>query len=261
MLNEKIEMFSKNHQYHTELKEFIEETHKILLSADAKRVRGCIPALIGETQSLKLETGLLYGLVIELLHFTSLIHDDVIDDHMLRRGLPTLNNMFTKRHGVLIGDYLMCEIVNYSLRFKNRAEIIKMVFDAVKDLVNGLLFEQGRISASPDLSWYQKVVHCKTSSLFRLSFGIPFVSGPGLPDALMVGNHFGFLYQIYDDYFDQQEDESFKNIFCLLPKSEITAIIDEYYSKLMICGRRIGIENSLNDIVDYLRNFGYFCEI
>ncbi len=261
MVNEKIGTFSENHQYHIELKEFIEETHKILLSPDAKRVRGCIPVMIGETLKLTIETCISYGLVIELLHYTSLIHDDVIDNHKFRRGVSTLNDAFTKRHGVLIGDYFMCEIVDNCLRFKYPSEIVKMVFDATKDLVNGLLLEQKDGFHPPSFEWYQRMVHCKTSALFKLSFGLPFVSDPIFPKVLAVGTHFGFLYQIYDDYLDRQQDESFKNIFNFMPQSKIRTIIDEYYAKLMESSRKVGIERVVNDIIRYLRTFGYFCEI
>jgi len=114
-INSSLTNFADNYQYHSACKVFMAEARSLMLSHDAKRVRGIIPILIGETLKLNVEDCVLHGLAIELLHFTSLIHDDVIDNHSYRRGHPTLNNTFAKNHAVLIGDYMMCEVINFGL--------------------------------------------------------------------------------------------------------------------------------------------------
>ena len=84
-IDEKLNKFTDNYQRHPELKEFVAEAYNILLSPDAKRIRSIIPVLIAESLSMDVEDCLLYGVIIELLHFTSLIHDDVIDNDSYRR--------------------------------------------------------------------------------------------------------------------------------------------------------------------------------
>ena len=44
--------------------------------------------------------------IIELLHNATLVHDDVVDDSHTRRGIKSVNNIWTNAHGVLIGDYI-----------------------------------------------------------------------------------------------------------------------------------------------------------
>lgn len=259
-INKKLMDF-KYHYTHPELEAFISHSYSILTSPNAKRVRSLIPILIGNVLELDYDTCVLFGVVIELLHYTSLIHDDVIDDHTERRGYPTLNHKYTKRNAVLIGDYLMCEIVNYSLRFKNRGRIIKLVIDSAKDLVAGLIIEQDLMTKSPSIDHYLKTVHLKTSSLFRLSFGLPFLRDKRFSKAEKCGNHFGLLFQVYDDYHDQYQDKAGVNIYHILSQTEIDELVEFRFRKMMEISRELGIESVMMEMVDYLQKYNYFSNI
>jgi geranylgeranyl pyrophosphate synthase len=261
MINEKLIKFAAEYKYHPDLKNFVTEANNIFLSPDAKRIRAIIPVLIGESLELDIETCLLNGAAIELLHFTSLIHDDVIDNHNFRRGYPSLNNTFAQNHAVLIGDYMMCEVIHLCLRSKYNSEVIRLMVDAVKKLVTGLIIEQNVMPLSPTLENYSEMVDCKTGSLFKLSFCLPFVADQRFVTAEYCGKLFGLLFQIYDDYLDQKQDQSYQNIFHITSRADISNIWDENYSKLLAAGRNIEIETVILDLVQYLQSHGYFLDI
>jgi geranylgeranyl pyrophosphate synthase len=261
MIDEKLIQFAAEYKYHPDLKNFVTEANKIFLSPDAKRIRAIIPVLIGESLKLNITTCLLNGSAIELLHFTSLIHDDVIDCHDQRRGYPSLNNTFAKNHAVLIGDYFMCEVINYGLQSNYSSEVIRLMVDAVKKLVTGLIIEQNVMPLKPTLQKYTEMVDCKTASLFKLSFCLPFVADEKFFRARYCGKLFGLLFQIYDDYLDQNQDKSCHNIFHIMPGNDISRLWHENYSKLLAASRKIGIEDVVLDLVQYLQTYGYFLDI
>ncbi len=260
-VNIKLSKFTDNCRHNPELTDFVTKAYDILLSPDAKRIRSIIPVLIAEALSLDEEECLLYGVIIELLHFTSLIHDDVIDNDCVRRGYPTLNSTFAKKQAVLIGDYMMVEVVNYCLRSKYSAKVIELVIDAARNLIAGLIIEQNNMPDNPSLEEYCKMANRKTGSLFRLSFGLPFISGRRMKKAMSCGEKFGLLFQIYDDLLDRDQDRSYENIFHIMPESKISEVWRDNFSTMLTTSRKIGIESVVLNIIEYLRSCGYFLDI
>jgi octaprenyl-diphosphate synthase len=196
--------------------------------------------------------------VLELLHFTSLIHDDVIDDQAFRRGYPTLNNTFARNHAVLIGDFMMCEVINHSLNGKYSYKIIELLVEAVKKLVTGVIIEQDVLAREPTLETYIDMVMHKTSSLFRLAVGLPFVADNRFSKAALCGGKFGLLFQIYDDYLDRDSDNAYQNIFHISSPEQILQLWDETYNDLLEVSREVGIETVVLQIIAYLQSHGYF---
>lgn len=257
-INTLILHMSKKKPFHSSLVPFVDEANKLLLSPDAKRIRGIFPVLIGDSLNLERDSTLLYGVVLELLHFTSLIHDDVIDDHPFRRGYQTLNNTFARNHAVLIGDFMMCEVISHSLNGKYSNRIIELLVEAVKKLVTGVIMEQNVLNHEPTLENYLEMVMYKTSSLFRLSLGLPFVAEERFSKAVLCGEKFGLLFQIYDDYLDRNSDEGYENIFHISSVNQIRYLWDETYNQLLNVSRQIGIDTVVLDMVAYLQSQGYF---
>lgn len=260
-INEKLNEFTDNCQHDPEIKEFVTEAYNIFLSPDAKRIRSIIPVLVAESLSMDAEDCLLYGVIIELIHFTSLIHDDIIDNDSYRRGYPTLNSTFAKTQAVLIGDYMSTEVIKYCLRSKYSSKVIKLVLDASRGLIAGLIIEQNVMANNPSLEDYSKMVSRKTGSLFRLSFGLPFVADDRMPVAMSCGQDFGLLFQIYDDFLDRDQDKSYENIFHIMSGADISKLCKEKFSMLLSTSRKIGIDSVVLDIVEHLRSYGYFLDI
>ncbi len=260
-INARLSKFSTDPNYHYSVGEFIQEANALLMSSDAKRARGIIPALIAETRDFNVDTCVLYGVVIELLHFVSLVHDDVLDQHTTRRGLSTLNSVFSNSEAVLTGDYLMYEVINHCLSFEYGPKVIELVVNAAKDMVTGVVMEQSALSVDGSLGNYLEMARRKTGSLFALSFGLPFVTDGKLAAALECGNLFGIVFQIYDDYLDQKDDKPSENIFKMFEHDEITEVLTDHTDRLFKLGSSIEINSTLIHITDYLREYGYFGNI
>ncbi len=253
--------FSVNDKQHPVLSEFMKTASSILLSHNAKRIRCIVPVLIADQCSLREDECLDYGIIVELMHYTSLIHDDVIDEDQYRRNYKTLNNIFTNSQAVLIGDFIICAAIEYCLQFTHNHKVIAHVVEAIKNLVTGIIIEQQLLPKEPTIKCYQEMAELKTGSLFGLSFGLPFVGEDNFTDALRCGVIFGTLFQIYDDYLDRNDDDPEVNIFGIIPRREIIAFWDKQLMIFMKYCRSLNLEPMALLLFRYLRSTGYFVEI
>ncbi len=260
-VNEKLSAFADESASHPALQEYIKAAHHILLSQNAKRIRSFLPVLIADAKKFDKEACFKYGITIELLHYSSLIHDDVIDADILRRGCPTLNNTFTNSHAVLIGDYMMCSVIGFALEFNHSNQVIKLMVGAIKKLVTGLVIEQQVLPNEPTLERYLEMADLKTGALFQLSIGLPFIAHEKLPQAMKCGKIFGILFQIYDDYLDRNEDDQYLNIFFILSNNGIVEIWDDLFSQFINLAKELEIEQVIYEVIDYLKSHGYFLEV
>lgn len=253
--------FVNNYQADKIFKKFLADANKIFLSSNAKRIRGLIPVLIAKELSYDIESNQRYGVIIELIHFCSLVHDDVIDDGDYRRGYPSLNKVFSKTHAVLIGDHFMSESINYALQSKNNTKVVKLTTEVIKELITGIMMEEELKESNPCYDFYRSMAYRKTGSLFGLSFGLPFVDSDKLDLAISCGRQFGFLFQIYDDYHDRDKDEGYENIYNILSEEDVKKICKSNFDELIGKCKRIEIDSVLIDVVRYLQHYGYFSDI
>ena len=253
--------FARRSKFDDVLSDMISAANAIFLSPDAKRIRAIIPVLIAENGICDADTVMRYGVLIELLHFSSLVHDDVIDQAEERRHEPSLNALFRNSDAVLIGDHFMSESVAYALETKHNIIVIGVSMKAVKDLITGVIMEQ--VLADKDIGFdeWRKMAELKTGCLFGLSFGLPFAGTDKLDAGQKLGIDFGVLFQIYDDYFDREEDVGSYNVYNILPDNEIDKICKRIYGELKHGCADLGISDVLKLIVRYLQNYGYFDNI
>ncbi|MBU0486058.1 MAG: polyprenyl synthetase family protein [Proteobacteria bacterium] len=261
LINSKLSAFANDSGNHPSLQEYIKAAHHILLSPDAKRIRSILPVLIANARNFDEETCFKYGITIELLHYSSLIHDDVIDADQIRRGFPTLNGTFTNSHAVLIGDFMMCSVIDFALGFNHSNEVIKLMVGSIKNLVTGLVIEQRVMPQEPTLERYLEMADLKTGSLFKLSIGLPFIADQRLPEAMKCGQIFGLLFQIYDDYLDRNKDVQYQNIFHIISEKEIIDIWNKYFSIFIELAKVLEIEQVIMEMIYYLRSYGHFLEV
>lgn len=253
--------FVKQASFDPVLRDMIEIANNILLSKNAKRIRAIIPLLLAEETNVNIEDAKRYGVLVELLHFTSLVHDDVVDETDQRRKQPTLNSRFTNTNAVRIGDHFICQSTEYALRTKNSSEVIAVCMSAVKDLIAGIILEHQLAEENLGYPAYEKMVILKTGSLFGLSFGLPFINTDKLDAGLEAGRRFGLLFQIYDDYFDRATDYGFINIYNIFSEDQIRRRCSEIYQEIRNKCDRLEISDALNQTMKYLRTFDYFSDL
>ncbi len=147
------------------------------------------------------------GSIVELIHTASLLHDDIIDEALTRRGNPTAHKVFGTKSAVLGGDYLYSLAFNEVLSFD--ARIADTISKAAYLLTEGELQELEN-AFNPSLSEddYYDIIYKKTSVLIEASS----ISGAVLGDDKYIeafkeyGKNLGFAFQIKDDCLDYDSD-------------------------------------------------------
>lgn len=145
---------------------------------------------------------------IEILHLATLVHDDVIDDADIRRGIPTLQKKFGKRVAVICGDYLFSLALKLAEGVENKRDYLDLhIPDYVSRICVGEL-TQNINAGNFDLSerQYLKIISGKTAALFEASF----YAGGVLAGAekkeweryKRLGRHIGMIFQLMDDCMD-----------------------------------------------------------
>lgn len=178
-----------------------------LKQQQGKQIRPLLLILVGHSYGA-ITPELLNGAVfIELLHVSSLIHDDVVDESYERRGQPSMNALFGNRKAVLIGDYVLATSMSRAILTQNHQVLFKLStlgqYLAEGELMQMDTAELGDYSEER----YYEIVKCKTASLMEASMQIGAVLA-GEEDYEKIGRIgeaallMGTAFQIRDDIFD-----------------------------------------------------------
>jgi octaprenyl-diphosphate synthase len=144
--------------------------------------------------------------LVELLHTATLVHDDVVDDALERRGMFSINALWKNKIAVLVGDYLLSKGLLLSLENKD-FEILTILSRAVKKMSEGELLQIEKTrNLNFDESIYYEIINGKTASLLSSSCGAG-ASSVTTDEAIinkmkLFGEMVGMAFQIKDDLFD-----------------------------------------------------------
>lgn len=144
---------------------------------------------------------------IEFIHNSSLLHDDIVDDAVLRRGKTTAWKKYGSGYAILSGDYLLARVIKDLCKLKN-LELVEYTSESILSLVEGEWLQDachGRIDVS--LEEMQKVHKHKTSALFSWCFKAPALlsgkfSNEEVAGLASLGEILGELLQRSDDLLD-----------------------------------------------------------
>ncbi|WP_230912757.1 polyprenyl synthetase family protein [Agrilactobacillus fermenti] len=144
---------------------------------------------------------------MEILHLATLIHDDVIDDSPLRRGVPTIHTHYGQRNAIYAGDYLFTiyfELINETAR--NREDVHLNALLMRRILLGELDQMRFDFKTGMTLKDYLREIDGKTAALFQLSceFGARLTDAPQQiqKTARRIGHNIGMAFQILDDILD-----------------------------------------------------------
>jgi all-trans-nonaprenyl-diphosphate synthase len=144
--------------------------------------------------------------ITEMIHTASLLHDDVLDESDMRRGVPTVHSQYTNKIAVLAGDFLFAQSSWY-LANLDHLEVVKLLSMVIKDLAQGEI-QQGlnRFDTGLTLAAYLEKSYCKTASLMANSAKaatlLSELSDQQADDLYHYGRHLGLAFQIVDDILD-----------------------------------------------------------
>ena len=180
-----------------------------LFGAEGKRLRPAIVLLVSRATMLGQDITFKHrrlAEITEMIHTASLVHDDVLDESEVRRGIPTVHASFSNRVAVLAGDYLFAQSSWYLANLDNLT-VVKLLSEVIMDLAEGEI-QQGLSCFDTTLSIdaYLEKSYYKTASLIaNSSKAAAVLSGMSteMTDHLYwYGRHIGLAFQIVDDILD-----------------------------------------------------------
>ena len=189
-----------------------------IVNGGGKRMRPLLTVLAARAIGYQGSEHLQLAAIVEFIHTSTLLHDDVVDESNMRRGRETANAMFGNSASVLVGDFL------YSRSFQMMSELNNLrIMDILSDATN--IIAEGEVLQlmncnDPDTTEdsYMQVIYCKTAKLFeaatRLAAVIANQDQATELAMLNYGKHLGTAFQLVDDIMDYTADaqEMGKNV-------------------------------------------------
>ena len=183
-----------------------------LVSSNGKMLRPAL-LLIGSGFGNKAEKERLIPLAaaVELLHVSTLIHDDVIDEASLRRGKPTLHTRFGVKEAILAGDWLFsrCFLLSAASSEPENAKALARVIAAI--CASEIRQDLDKWSYSSSIRSYLRIIAGKTAALFALSLQTGAqeskATRPVQERLRRAGYDIGMAFQIMDDVLDFESSE------------------------------------------------------
>ncbi|MES0359458.1 MAG: polyprenyl synthetase family protein [Anaerolineales bacterium] len=176
-----------------------------LLSSGGKRIRPAVALLTGEMLGADRDKIISLAAAIELLHTATLVHDDLIDGALLRRGIPTLNAQWTPGATVLTGDFIFACAAKLASETES-VELIHIFAETLATIVNGEITQMFPRLSDDYYEEYLNRIYAKTASLFELATVAPSILSPISETSADAAQRFGYgigmAFQIIDDVLD-----------------------------------------------------------
>jgi len=183
----------------------------LLLEAGGKRIRPALTMLVGHMLGANQNRLVQVAAAIELLHTATLVHDDLIDGALLRRGMPTLNSHWSPGATVLTGDFIFARAANMAAEADSIA-VMKIFARTLSTIVDGEINQLFNNRCKADRDNYLKRIYAKTASLFETSAqsaALISTVPPEIVEAMrLYGYNVGMAFQIIDDILDFTGDPS-----------------------------------------------------
>ena len=184
----------------------VNEAVAYLLDSGGKRVRPTVVLLVCKLLGADCRRAINLAAAVEMLHTATLVHDDIIDGALVRRGNPTLNSTWSPGATILTGDYLFARAADLAAQ-TDSVTVMRLFARALMTICNGEL-RQLFNARQPlvDRDDYYRRIFAKTGSLFVLAAEASGVLA-GVDDQVRAslrtyGRELGIAFQIIDDMLD-----------------------------------------------------------
>lgn len=191
----------------------LDQTNRALRGRRGKQLRPMLALLTARACGGACnEDSIHFAAAAELMHNATLLHDDVADNSIERRGAPTVMSLLGPGAAVLLGDYWLVKAVGCILEASREAERALRIFaGTLSDLAEGELLQlQKASSADTTEEDYLRIIYSKTASLFVatvLTAAISVGADPAREEAVRrYAENLGLAFQIRDDIFDYEEN-------------------------------------------------------
>ena len=184
----------------------IDQIAAYIISAGGKRIRPRLVLLVAQALGFSGPARFELAAVVELIHTSTLLHDDVVDESSLRRGRATANATFGNAASVLVGDFLYSRAFQMMVSVQNM-RVLQVLSDATNVIAEGEVLQLMNMH-DPDLAVddYLRVIRYKTAKLFEASAQLGAVLA-GADEATEqacagYGRALGTAFQLIDDVLD-----------------------------------------------------------
>lgn len=184
----------------------VRQVAEYIINAGGKRLRPSLVLLSAGALGYRGVDHHELAAVVELIHTSTLLHDDVVDESDLRRGRETANALFGNAASVLVGDFL------YSRTFQMMVEVgdmrvMRVLSDATNTIAEGEVLQLMNChDANVDEARYLQVIRFKTAKLFEAAAQLGAIIAGGSPQIELrmaeYGMHLGTAFQLIDDVLD-----------------------------------------------------------
>lgn len=183
-----------------------------LISAGGKRIRPLLT--LAATRLFDTTTTRPFALAasVEFIHTATLLHDDVVDESVERRGKPSANETFGNQASVLVGDFLFSRAFQLMVA-DGSLDVLRILSNASATISEGEVM-QLQVASNLATTWdqYLSVINAKTAALFAAATEIgPVIAsaGPDMQQALRdYGTYLGLAFQIVDDVLDYTGEQA-----------------------------------------------------
>lgn len=241
----------------------IEDLGYYVINSGGKRIRPIATILAARSVGYQEDKHIELAAIMEMIHTSTLLHDDVVDNSTMRRGEKTANSTFGNSASILVGDFI------YSRSFQmiadlNQLDIIKILAKTTNILAEGEVMQLSNtfnFDMSEDM--YYDTIYSKTASLFESTSQLGAILAQAKPEhesaLASYGKYLGIAFQIVDDMLDytSKSDELGKNIGDDLAEGKITLplIYALQHSDCSIQEKiKQSFENQQNDSVELIKN-------
>lgn len=189
-----------------------------IVNSGGKRLRPMIAVLAARAVGYQGTAHHQLAAIVEFIHTSTLLHDDVVDESTLRRGKQTANALFGNQASVLVGDFLYTRSFQMMVSIDSM-QVMKGFADATNVIAEGEVMQLMNCN-DPDTSEnaYMNVIYCKTARLFEAATELAAVISGQSEDVISAmrnyGRYLGTAFQLTDDLLDytSNADELGKNI-------------------------------------------------
>lgn len=184
----------------------VNQVAEYIINSGGKRLRPILVLLAGGLFGAPTSTHHQLGAIVELIHTSTLLHDDVVDASSKRRGRSTANAIFGNAASVLVGDFIYSRTFQMMVAIKNM-RVMEVLSNATNIIAEGEVLQLLNIH-NADISDddYLRVIHYKTAKLFEAASQLgAIMAGANAEDenALrLYGMHLGTAFQLVDDILD-----------------------------------------------------------
>ena len=177
-----------------------------IINAGGKRIRPLLVLLTARAFGYEGDRHLTLAAIIEFIHTASLLHDDVVDEALLRRGVESANARFGNAASVLVGDFLHTRAFQLMLDVNN-VEIMHVLAQTTNAIAEGEIMQlTKRRNTDITEEEYFRIIEAKTARLFsaacELGALIASASSVNRKTAAKFGKSLGMAFQLIDDYLD-----------------------------------------------------------